>query len=431
MNTNENNLPAGGDRRDEARERLRGMLNFAQFERLPAPVRMRVRAVINEPDVDHGAIYDRFGGGERAVPAVPTPVEIRTVVADMGSGRINTDTRFGRKQQWKTEQSQKYVEVLLERKFQVDAIAISRRREGSAMRDRAINGNNRLRSILKFVRNLFGIQIGDLIYYYSQIPEDVAAKPSMRNRAHVLPADIRALFDSSTILFNIRQGLTEREEIDWYHQLNQNIVPHTEGHLLVSSLCEENELNNAFLDTFPAMKPRIQVEIRPEDANSLGAILERAVGVAPNPMHEDDKKEDAAQALAHIFGILGTGGPYDGGFRDGFNSETLRDNINTMAEIFQSAVISDEMKNEFRTPVMRKTHLPQVWQARYLLGPMAWSIYNEGRNVIDTWVHFLETCEPGKIKRVSLDPLAEKSGRADKKEVTHREAWELMRASLG
>ncbi len=426
-----NNSPAVGDRRGEAQERLHDVLQIARVERLPMPVRMRVRGAVPEPVIDHGAVYERFGAGARAIPAVPTPVEIRTVIADMRSGRINTDTRFGRKQQWKTEQSQKYTEVLLERKFQVDAIAISRRMEGGVMRDRAINGNNRLRSILKFVSNLFGIQIGELIYYYNQIPEEVAAKPSMRNRAHVLPADIRANFDNSSVLFNIRHGLTEREEIDWYHQLNQNIVPHSEGHLLVSSLCEENEVNDAFLDTFPVMKPRIQVEIRPEDVNSLGAVLERAVGVAPNPMHEDDKKEDTAQALAHIFGLLATGCPYDGEFQHGFDPDTLRENINTMADIFLRAVIPDEMKNEFRTPVPRKAHLPQVWQARYLLGPMAWSIYHEGPGVAETWIRFLETCEPGKIKRVSLDPLAERSGRADKKVVTHREAWEFMRANLG
>jgi hypothetical protein len=381
-------------------------------------------------------ILSRFNDGLRRAPALPSPKELRNVVQDLQSGRIFTGTRFGRKQQWKPEQSQRYIIALLEQRFQVDAISISRITTNGRTIDRAINGNNRLRSILKFVNNEFGIpheHEGRIhTFYYSRIPESELEKPSRRKLVHLLPEQYKNAFDNFSILFNIRESLTEQQEIEWYEELNTNMVSHTDGHLLISRICDSSlEVNDLFLETFPVMKSRIGLEITEDDANSFGNFLEELTGVrSPDPLNEDDKKEDVSLGLANTFGLLLNGHTYDGKFKGEVNRDILRGNIDTVKHVFQQANISEDLLEEFDTGVHRKQHQLRFWQPRYLLGPIAWSIATRQPGAVEVWIQFLNQARAGTIDRVYLDPIAKLSGHADDKEKTYNTIWELVNEEL-
>lgn len=378
----------------------------------------------------------RFNDGLRHTPILPSPRELRNVVQDLRSGRIFTGTRFGRKQQWKLEQSQRYINTLLEQRFQVDAISISRITINGRTVDRAINGNNRLRSILKFVNNEFGIhhEVNGRthIFYYDRVPETVLEKPSQRNIAHVLPSEYKNAFDNFSILFNSREGLTEAEEIEWYKELNTNMVSHTDGHLLISELCIPSEVNDLFLETFPSMKSRIGVEPSDSDVDSLGTFLEELSGVTPNPLDETDKKEEIVLGLAIIFNLILNGHTYEKGFKGEVNRNILERNCELIRDVFRRSSISEEMLEEFDSRVSRKQFQQRFWQPRYLLGPIAWSIATQQPGASEVWVQFLSQCRSGTIERVYLKPIIEDeyAGHADYKVKTYAAIWEKLTTNM-
>jgi hypothetical protein len=382
-------------------------------------------------------VLSLFNDGSRRTPTLPSPKELRNVVQDLLSGRIFTGTRFGRKQQWKIEQSQRYIKTLLEQRFQVDAISISRVTTNGTTIDRAINGNNRLRSILKFVNNEFGVQHmmegRQHTFYYNRIPDWELEKPSRRNIVHVLPEAYRNAFNNFSILFNIREGLSEAEEIEWYEELNTNMVSHTEGHLLISRICDPTkEVNDLFLETFPIVKIRIGLATVEDDANSFGSFLEELTGVTPNPLDETDKKEDVVMGLAIIFNLLMNGHTYEGTFKGEINREILHQNCARVRHIFEEANITEDLLEEFDSRVPRKQYLQRFWQPRYLLGPIAWSIATGQPGAIDIWIRFLSQCRSGTIDRVYLKPILddEYAGHAEYKVKTYVTIWEKLTQSM-
>lgn len=372
-----------------------------------------------------------FNDGSRQSPSTPAPREIRTVIQDLLSGRIFTKTRFGRKQQWNRYQEKLYITTLLLQSFQIDPISISRQYDQDGIpSDRAINGNNRLRTILKFYRNDFGIEAEEngrvYTFYYNEVPQSELDRPSRRNVVRTLPINNRNAFLNFSILFNVRERLTEKEEIDWYHQLNTAMVPHTRGHLLVSKLCLPTEVSTLCLNTFPVLKLHVEEPITEMDANSLGNVLSNISGTEPNTRHELDKDENMMLSLAIIFNLLLNGHTYDEKFHGEVVPERLMRSCALVQEIFTRATISDSFREEWQSPVPRKTYMQRFWQPRYLLGPIAWSIATEQPNAVNVWVDFLSSCQAGTIDRVYLQPIALRSGHSDDKTKTYKSIWELI-----
>jgi len=355
------------------------------------------------------ALFTSFNDGTRQAPAVPMPVAIRTVTQDMETGRIDTSLRFGRKNQWKTEQRQRYILRLLEGKFHPDPIAISRKLVGGRRVDRAINGNNRLRCVRDFKLNRFGVPVKDdqgrtHLVYFSEIPVEGTL-------SNVLPPAYRDAFDDYPLLFNVREGLTEQEEISWYQELNTNMVAHTSGHILVARLCAdaENPVVSKLLATFPTIRTRIGDLNRPEDADSLGAYLINKSGAVFNIMDERDKRENILLSHATLFNLLANGNTFDEKFRgEEPTNADLERVCHQIRTIFEEATLSEELIEEWQTPVKSKPYLPTFWHTPYLLGPMAWSLATRQAGAVGFWVHFLSHCTAGTIGLAYMNAIREK-----------------------
>lgn len=405
-----------------------------QIARLPRP--QQAAAVRRElaRNNDFAQMMEDWMAANPANPAIPVPREIRTVHDDLETGRINTRLRFGRKQQWSEDQERAYLEVLLKRKFQVDPVAISRKqKDDGTIEDRAINGNNRLRTIRKFKNNeQYIVMTSDdnvkHFVYYNRLPESLPTH--IRNKAQVLPLTLRNRFDSTQILFNIREGLTEEEERDWYHLLNTNIKPHTDGHLLISELCDEtNPVVNEFLRHFPQVKNRVDAAPEDTDEDSIGVYLEALSGIELDPNNPDDKKDYIVLSVVSIFNQLWNGNSYSKGFSgDTFNIEDLRRHVHLLREIFGSVELSEDLLAEFAGAVAMKPGLKRFWDPRFLLGPMAWSIVNRPRQeVLETWVRFLTNYRTGRIDQVYFEPIRTTPAHYGDKSSNYETAWNYVK----
>lgn len=385
-------------------------------------------------NVAFSQMMDALMAENPANPAIPVPREIRTVNEDLLTGRINTRLRFGRKQQWTDEQSMEYLKVLLQRRFQVDPVAISRKQNpDGTIEDRAINGNNRLRTIRKYMNNELFILLDsdDGVHhcvFYDRVPDGLPNH--IRNKAQVLPLVLRNRFNSTQILFNIREGLTEEQEREWYHLLNTNIKPHTDGHLLISELCDDtNDVVNELLRSFSQLKTRVEAEPEDTDDDCIGMYLENISRIELNPNDAEDKKDYIVLSVTSIFNQLWTGNSYKKGFcGDSFNVEDLRRNTRALREIFENVVLSEDLLAEFAGAVAQKPGLKRFWDPRYLLGPIAWSIVNRPRQeVLDTWIPFLSDYRSGRIDQTYFEPIRNTPAHYGDIPKNYEAAWNLVR----
>lgn len=346
-----------------------------------------------------------FHDGRRPRPLAPEARPLRYVIADLDSGRLDTNTRYGRKNMWKPEQKQRYIHTLLKGHTLTDPISIGRHVEGGRTREPAVNGNNRLRSIRQFVHNQLGVKALDAegracTYYYSEVPAG-------RNRnCRVLPDDVRNAFNEYPILFNCRPDLTELEEIAWYEELNTSLHAHTSGHLLVADICKLGDFASALLTHFPAVKERISETERPEDANSLGSFLIELSGCEPDFMSEDDKRENVLLVHALLTNLLVNGGLYNDGWKGAYSAQTLAENVRDFRAVFQEARISEELHEEWSAPVKGKPYMQTFYSPNYLLAAIAWSIGTRKENAVRNWKRFLSNIRPGDIAAVYGDELA-------------------------
>lgn len=376
-----------------------------------------------------------FNDGSRPHPPAPVERELRTVIQDLRDGIIDTNLRYGRKNQWKPDQQKRYIVALLTGKLRTDPVAISRRAGVTVGSDRAVNGNNRFRTKLAFVSNKFGIEgrcedptdTRDHTYYYSEVPQFELENRRRRALVHILPEAIRRKFDRYPVLFTVREDLTEKDEIEWYKELNTSTVVHTEGHLLKAMICDEtDDFVNPFLSTFPIIKTMIGEPITDEDDNSLGTFLQELVGCPPELFDERDKKEDTLVSLAVIYNLLMNGKPFDRVFQGGFSKENLEKNAQVMRDILQRATCSETLKSEWVTSVSRAPYLRRFWSPKYILGPMAWSIATNQPGAAEVWVTFLNQATAGSVDARWLEPLSKKVGRSKEKVSTYEEIWKLM-----
>lgn len=339
----------------------------------------------------------QFNNGSRPGPSPSRTREIGDIVQHLRSGRIDTSTRFGRKPQWKDDQKKKFIETLLEGNIPVDAVSIS---QVSGI-DRCINGNNRMRALLDFAENRYGIDILDEeghkhVYYYSVIPEFERANPKRNRTAHILPDLIREAFDRYPLHMNVRNNLTESQEVDWYRKMNKNMAPHSPGQILVTILCNPDEDNETFvtsmLTKFPQVKVRVNEPITDEDAEQPGGILADLFGVDIDILDTEnkDKKEYTIMSIACIHNLMVNGKPYHNGFQGTFDEATVEANYEKLMEIFEDLTFSEETKEYFREGVSSgKKFLPTVWSPSFMLGPIAWSIATNKPDAVRVWGQFL------------------------------------------
>jgi hypothetical protein len=376
-----------------------------------------------------------FNSGTRAHPTAPVPREVRQVIADLLSGRLDTNTRYGRKHQWKVDQAKRYIYNMLTGKMQMDPISIGRHSVNGQTREPAVNGNNRLRSILQFVRNEFGVDStgpdGRMItYYYNEVPAAEMNKPSRRSRCRVLTDEVRNTFDNFPILFNVRENLSESEEIAWYVELNTNMKAHSSGHLLVAAICDPaSSFANGFLATFPAMKTRVNERFVDADTDSLGAFLSEITDIEATPMNDDDKRENVLLSHAYIFNLLVNGMPFDDKFKGDFSEENLQRNVSDMKRIFSTAIISPEVKAEWARPIESRPYQQRFFSPSYLLGPIAWSLATNQPHAVDTWTRFLSQCVPNTIHEVYEERIANLKY-DDTNKNKYKTAWERVTAHM-
>lgn len=368
-----------------------------------------------------------FNNGTRPQPLAPEMRRMEQVIRDLDTGRLDTNTRYGRKQMWKPEESQRYLQVLLEGRTLTDPISIGRHVHGGRTREPAVNGNNRLRSIRKFVRNEIGVKAEEdgrvYTYYYSEIPDHVRGR-----NCRVLSAEVQNAFHDYPIPFNVRPNLTEQEEIAWYRELNTSLHAHTSGHLLVADICEASDFATALLRHFPAVKERISEAESPEDVHSLGTFLIELSGCEPDFLHGDDKKENVLLAHAGLLNLLANGSPYNGGWTGVFGAQALEENVAALRHILAGTHLSDEMRAEWMSPVNRQPYMQRFYHLNYLLGPIAWSLGTKKPDAVDTWMRFLGSARPGTIQDVYLGDIAAENGVKDAKKFQF--AWERVQATV-
>lgn len=371
----------------------------------------------------------------RNQPSVPVVRQLRHVVEDIKEGLINTNTRYGRKHQWKIDQSALYIKCLLDGDMHVDPISLSEQGAGSAKRENAVNGNNRLRTIVMYRSNKFGVDAQDFdgkvyTWYYNSIPQSELDRPSRRAKCKILTDVVRRNFDDFPLLLNIRHGLSETQEIEWYKMLNRNMKAHSPGHLLVANICDPmSAFASAMLATFPAMKVRVHEPPAESDADSLGVAISEATGVEFDPMHQDDKRESVLLAHATVFNLLVNGLAYNEEFKGIIVPRKLADHATAMKSIFTNATFSQSLKNEMDAPVNTKPYLKTLCQPGYLLGPIAWSISTEKPMAVELWTRFLNSCVSGTIEDVYGRHIAD-AHIGDPRLEKYSMAWNRMVAYL-
>lgn len=341
-----------------------------------------------------------FNDGSRTVPTAPMIREMRVIIQDLREGRINTNTRFGRKPQWKIDQSKKFIETLLEGSIPVDAISIS----SVGGIDRCINGNNRMRAILSFANNEFGVEAKEsehderpYTYYYSAVPEFEATNSRRSRFCKVLPTTVKNVFDRYPMHMNIRNGLTEQEETTWYTTMNKNMKRHTPGQILVTTMCVPDEKSAPFVDSlivmFPQVKPRISLPVDENDADSVGVRLAEVFDIDIDiiDQHGNDKNEATLLSIACIHNLVVNGHPFDERFKGDFDHDRMISNYHKLFQVFNGIELSYDVLSYFKESASSlKKFLPKIWSPSFLLGPIAWSIATEKDNAVQIWRTFLE-----------------------------------------
>ena len=390
-------------------------------------------------------MLSNFNDGNRNRNRISPPINrpIRHVIQDLNDDRIYTKTSFGRKPQWKNEHKKKFIETLLEGNVPVDSISISH--VGNS--DRCINGNNRMRAILSFSRNEFGVDVLDgsedkrvYTYYYSDVPEIERNNPRRNRFCKVLPSAIKDTFDQYPINMNIRYGLTEKEEVDWYKNMNKNIMPHKKGHILLTQLCHPEDEEKPFVDSlfsnFPQLKSRLSIPSSSEDDNSVGFTLVDLFDVGFEVIDVDghDKNEETLKAIACIHNLVSTGKTYDGEFQGDFNLARMQDNYAKLMNVFEGIEFSENTLNYFKESCSaQKKFLPKIWSPSFLLGPVAWSIANNKENAIEVWKRFIQNCSKELIEltyiegdETTCDELTKRRKQSDSSLTKYSTAWEKV-----
>jgi hypothetical protein len=335
-----------------------------------------------------------------------TTVSIRQFVTDFSANRYKFNLPFQRKPQWKQSEKSEWIRALLMGTL-MDPLSISLR----GRHKRGINGGNRARATVDYTLNRFPMDVvvgrDTYHYWFSEIPAQHRTGRTAKSH-RTLPVDVReGKFLDRDLDLNIRQNLTDDEEVEWYENMNRNMKSHTKGQLLISKLCKE--IDNPFvvstLELFPILKTRIQMPLSTEvDDNALGAQLAELFSSDPNPMDERDIREDHALIFATYVNLLANGRPYNDGFVGECDTSVIRRNANTILEIFDGLPISEGMYGEFHTPSSsKKQFIPKIWAPSYLLGPMCWSIGKQKENVVQVWRSFLSRCLPNTIASTYLD----------------------------
>ena len=384
-----------------------------------------------------------FNNGSRTAPTAPMIREMRVIIQDLRDGRINTNTRFGRKPQWKIDQNKKFIETLLEGSIPVDAISISAV-DGI---DRCINGNNRMRALLSFANNEFGIEAKETFederpytYYYSTVPEFEATNSRRSRFCKVLPTNIKNAFDRYPMHMNIRNGLTEQEEALWYTTMNKNMKRHTPGHILVTTLCVPDEKSAPFVDSlivmFPQVKPRINLPVHETDVESVGISLAEVFDVDIDVLDQrgNDKNEDTLLAIACIHNLMVNGKPFDERFKGEFQHDQMIANYRSLLQVFDGIGLSHDLLNYFKESASTvKKFLPKIWSPSFLLGPIAWSIANNKENAVHIWRTFLENATETLFETTYItgegddrDVLTKRRKMADSSPTKYSIAWERV-----
>lgn len=370
------------------------------------------------------------GAPEAAGRVVTMP--IRAIMDDFRAGRLRFDLRFQRKGVWKHVQKEAWIAALL-RNVMPDPIAVSKRGGDR----RGINGGNRIRAIAAFMNNDFSIQVvvqnRKYSMWWDRVPDSVAPRNARYN--FVMPAGFRESFLDKDLFTNLREGLTDRQEKDWYRDMNKNMVAHSKGHLLIVQLCDEESVFAAsLLRSFPILKARVGEPAEPEDEHSLYEFIANTFGLGDEqeltPNDDGDTNEDVPLALAHIFNMLATGSPYKDEFKGDFHPARLADNEAKMRDILDAFHPSPEMKVEMSAPSSsKKKRLPNAYAPAYLLGPIAWSIGTDKPDVVNTWRRFLANISPGVIR----DTYAESNNEDHKDDANSSKysfAWEAVQARV-
>jgi hypothetical protein len=334
-----------------------------------------------------------------------TTVSIRQFVTDFLANRYKFNLPFQRKPQWKQIEKSEWIRALLKGTL-MDPLSISLRGRDK----RGINGGNRARATVDYTLNRFPMVIpcngNNYHYWFSEIPaQHRAGKTAKYHR--LLPVDVReGKFLDRDLDLNIRQNLTDDEEVEWYENMNRNQKSHTKGQLLVSKLCKDidDPFVVSILELFPVLKTRIQIPLSEVDDNALGAHLAELFSSDPNPMDERDIREDHALIFATYVNLLANGKPYNDGFVGECDPTVVHRNANTLLEIFDGIPISEGMYGEFHTPSSsKKQFIPKIWAPSYLLGPICWSIGKQKENAVEVWRSFLSRCLPNTIASTYLD----------------------------
>ena len=368
--------------------------------------------------------------GSPSLRGLNMTASIRATMVDFREGRLRFNLNFQRKGVWKLAQKQAWIVALL-RNVMADPIAVSRRDTD----DRGINGGNRIRAIAAYMNNEYSIQIviqnRKYNMWWDRVPDSVTPRNARHN--FVMPAADRDRFLAKDLYMHVREGLTDRQEKDWYREMNKNMIKHTKGHLLIVNLCDdENVFVAALLRSFPILKARVGIEAAPEDADSLYEFIADTFGLGDEqelkPNDDADTNEDVPLALARIFNMLTNGSPYKDEFKGDFDAATLAKNEAKMREILSAFHPSPEMKLEMSSSLSKK-YLPRAYIPTYLLGPIAWSIGTDKPDVVNTWRRLLGILVPGMIDDLYAVEAVKKHGHDDSPS-KYAIAWEAVQAHV-
>lgn len=330
----------------------------------------------------------------------------RHFITDFNAARYNFRTRYQRKPIWKQQQKSEWVKTLLKH-TPVDPLSISLR----GREKRGVNGGNRARATVDYVANRFpmDVTVGKVTYHYwfNQVPNTEVTHRNARLH-RVLPLGAQERYLEAPINLNIRSGLTDAEEIEWYINMNKNQKAHSKGTLLNAYICQypDDPWVIALLDVFSHVKDRFQIPTNELDENSLGSQLENISGCSVDTTDERDEKEDNVLTAANLLNLLANGQTYKDGFRGQINRDVLEQNINLVLEIIGDYEPSAQMIDEFTSSsTSKKPFQPKFWSCAYLLGPMFWSVAHKKENVVAIWRDFLRVCNVNMINTIYLQEV--------------------------
>lgn len=367
-----------------------------------------------------------LAGTSAALSSMET-VLVRHFVADFKAGRYNFKLPFQRKPQWKDDAKSCWIVALLKRHL-VDPLSISKPETGPR---RGINGGNRARATVEYIENKFPVveKYGARNHY---IWFDTVPEAHRGNKFHhVLPEQARERLLDTPIHLNIRHNLSLNEEVEWYHNMNKNQVPHTPGHILNGIIC--GEMNNPFvvgmLQLFPSIKNKYDIPADANDVLSLGTMLEDVSGVDIDVMDARDKRDDCIVSIATLTNLLACGDTYDkGGFGGVCDIDVLNENAKQVFDIFKEYSPSNQLLGEFKSDVKNKPYQKRFWSAMYLLGGIFYSIAKKKQNVVETWKRFLAICDTGTIDDVYFNDLVALNIGGESNAARYAKIWEKVDA---